>query len=997
MKGSLPRPFSPTDAKRDREEKARLAERGDGSLRAASGKTGGQLAAERAEREAALAENQVRLDALNTQLATELPALNAGLTENATQVAQAQADITAANGQIGIVQTAVVAADAKAAAAQTAAATADTKAGTAQTAADAAAAAAASASGIAAGKGKVLTQAPAPGAEDQNVNTLWIDTTGGSNTPKRWTTGTTWVAVTDKAATDAAAAAAAAQTKANTAFTDAQTALANAGSAQSSANGKNNVYYLAVLPSGTGFADGDTVFIRPAVGQPITAQWRWDKPSLTWKTETLSHQVIASLDLGKATVGELNGSYITAKSLQADKILIASGANLFTDPLVKDAPGWSAYFTATGGKNGGGCLTLPMNTSQSGAYYALAAGLSPRRTRLVPGGTYRLGGWVKTSAAAPVGTVQLYLRYQGEDSATGALAANVPGAIPYNTVATVANTWTFITGMVTVPESTTYTTGVLGVFKQAGYTTGTTLWSDLSLQQAMAGELIVDGSVTATKVSTDAILANHIKAGEIIAGKLATDSVLAANIKAGEVTAVKILAGSIGTNHMTANSINADRLVAGSIVAAKLSAGAVTADKLETDLVLASKIIAGPATGTHAEMSPQGFRVYAADPLGGPSKEVVRLGVAATSDFLAVTNSAGELVTTADEAGKVSSLELHAKNALWYKGNELGALLNDSTPLIAAAQRTTNSKNNAVAGGAFIPYLRLEVKLKPYRMYKIWTSAIRVNVDANTGATVALGYQNNIIADIANVAIFTQANTEAQANGGARSVVLQELFAFPGTADATISFLLMFGVQEGAGQAAVIAAAQQPVRLVVEDRGPTQASVTNGVWLDSATAPPVAKNTYVKAYGAYDSMNYQGSNAQYAFDTGRMYQGLSPAGYGNLKSLALFPDMTADLSGATINYIRVYFNFQHWYNNAGGTARIGVHGQTGIPITFGSNGVVATSGGWPKPGARWVDLPSSVFANFKSGAYRGVTLEGDSTYGTYGYADRPTIEISYTK
>ncbi|WP_438279722.1 phage tail protein [Pseudomonas alabamensis] len=60
--------------------------------------------------------------------------------------------------------------------------------------------------GLADGKGKVLVQSTAPGAADRLVQNLWIDTTGGANTPKRWT-GTAWQTVTDKVATDAAAAA----------------------------------------------------------------------------------------------------------------------------------------------------------------------------------------------------------------------------------------------------------------------------------------------------------------------------------------------------------------------------------------------------------------------------------------------------------------------------------------------------------------------------------------------------------------------------------------------------------------------------------------------------------------------------------------------------------------------------------------------------------------------------------------------------------------------
>ncbi len=59
---------------------------------------------------------------------------------------------------------------------------------------------------LAGGKGKVLVQATAPTVADRLAQNLWIDTTGNANTPKRWN-GTAWVAVTDKVATDAAAAA----------------------------------------------------------------------------------------------------------------------------------------------------------------------------------------------------------------------------------------------------------------------------------------------------------------------------------------------------------------------------------------------------------------------------------------------------------------------------------------------------------------------------------------------------------------------------------------------------------------------------------------------------------------------------------------------------------------------------------------------------------------------------------------------------------------------
>lgn len=119
---------------------------------------------------------------------------------------------------------------AKQAAIDAAALDATAKANAAEAAAKAVANAAqqaASAAAIAAGnKGEVIFGSTAPAADKRLTQNLWIDTTGGLNTPKRWN-GSAWVAVTDKAATDAAAAAKAAQDTATEALDKANTATKN--------------------------------------------------------------------------------------------------------------------------------------------------------------------------------------------------------------------------------------------------------------------------------------------------------------------------------------------------------------------------------------------------------------------------------------------------------------------------------------------------------------------------------------------------------------------------------------------------------------------------------------------------------------------------------------------------------------------------------------------------------------------------------------------------
>lgn len=75
--------------------------------------------------------------------------------------------------------------------------------------------AAQAASDKAGAKGEVIYGTSSPAADKRLPQNLWIDTTNGNNTPKRWN-GNAWVEVTDKVAKDAAAAAAEALSVANT-------------------------------------------------------------------------------------------------------------------------------------------------------------------------------------------------------------------------------------------------------------------------------------------------------------------------------------------------------------------------------------------------------------------------------------------------------------------------------------------------------------------------------------------------------------------------------------------------------------------------------------------------------------------------------------------------------------------------------------------------------------------------------------------------------------
>lgn len=290
-----------TDAKKTAENAAAAAKNAQGTADTANGaaKTAQDTAnaAQTAAKSATATAGQAKDAANAAQTAAESAKKTAGNAETLANTANASANAAksdAASAKTDASTAKTDAANAKTTAANAssvatqAKATADSAAQSATDAANAAQkanTAAAAAAGVANGKADVLIQSTAPATSMRKASTLWIDTTGGANTPKRWN-GSAWVAVTDKAATDAANAAVKANTAAKTAqdtADKAQTAAANAQSqanqaqaaakkAQTTADGKNLIYRGPDEPNHDGLKPGDM-------------WWRTQKYWTRWKGE----------------------------------------------------------------------------------------------------------------------------------------------------------------------------------------------------------------------------------------------------------------------------------------------------------------------------------------------------------------------------------------------------------------------------------------------------------------------------------------------------------------------------------------------------------------------------------------------------------------------------------------------------------------------------------------------------------------------------------------
>ena len=283
-----------TDARKAAENAAAAAKNAQGTADTANGaaKTAQDTAnaATAAAKSATATAGQAKDAANAAQTAAESAKKTAGNAETLANTANESANAAksdAASAKTDASAAKTTASNASSVATQ-AKATADSAAQSATDAANAAQkanTAAAAAAGVANGKADVLIQSTAPATSMRKASTLWIDTTNGANTPKRWN-GSAWVAVTDKAATDAANAAVKANDAAKTAQSTAdkaQTAAANAASqanqaqaaaqkAQTTADGKNLIYRGPDEPNHDGLKPGDM-------------WWRTQKYWTRWKGE----------------------------------------------------------------------------------------------------------------------------------------------------------------------------------------------------------------------------------------------------------------------------------------------------------------------------------------------------------------------------------------------------------------------------------------------------------------------------------------------------------------------------------------------------------------------------------------------------------------------------------------------------------------------------------------------------------------------------------------
>ena len=509
-----------TDAKKAAENAAAAAKNAQGTADSAKSAAGTAQstadAAQTAAKSATATAGQAKDAANAAQTAAESAKKTAGNAETLANTANASANAAksdAVSAKSDASGAKADAANAKATAANASSVATQAKAtadSAAQSATDAATAArkantaAAAAAGVANGKADVLIQSTAPATSMRKPTTLWIDTTNGANTPKRWN-GSAWVAVTDKAATDAANAAVKANDAAKTAQSTADkaaTAAANAASqanqaqaaakkAQTTADGKNLIYRGPDEPSHDGLKPGDM-------------WWRTQKYWTRWKGEkNNSPSMLADFYTYWQGAPNASPSVLVPLADRVIEVLTWDGTRFEPFDLV-------ANNILAAGTVGAKHLAADSVTAEKVKANAITADKIAANSVT----TEKLVADAVTAAKLAADSVQ---------------ARNIVSlAITADKLA--ANSVT--TSKLKVTED--MTVALLNAHKiQAG---------DISAN-AVTTDKLAANSVNADKLAANSVNASKIVSGAITADKLAANSVTAVKIAAGSITTDKVAAG----------------------------------------------------------------------------------------------------------------------------------------------------------------------------------------------------------------------------------------------------------------------------------------------------------------------------------------------------------------------------------------------------------------------------------------------------------------------
>jgi hypothetical protein len=477
----------------------------------------------------------------------------------------------------------------------------------------------------------------------------------------------------------------------------------------------------------------------------------------------------------------------------------------------------------------------------------------------------------------------------------------------------------------------------------------------------------------------------------------------------------KIWNGSGWTTYQLGNgAIQPNSLVASTV----LVTGSVTAALLEAIMIIGNTIVAGDPTGSHARMTPTGFRVFRADPDGTlVPDEVIRMGTD-TNDFFGVVNSNHDLVASIDDTGSAAFANLNVAGDLIVKGLDLELYITNSNQPAGSFRAVLPAPSPPSGYGP----IRNRVGLAEVNGWLIAGRRYQINWQCAWTAELASGEADFAIqmrssnTNTASAPVVTDTPLEDWVVGCEFANHWQSATGFTGyTATITGRHRFLLSLARGIVWASdysvyAISDTRFPVSMDITDQGPAkpftgQQSYGSGTFFGGSApaapaTPPTQYDTGWMVPAGWSAFNGSGGVRS---DTTGPVQGWDPSGFNGDGSGYWYWNLPS-ISG-TVDGVWVWLYSSHWYYNSGGIARLNlIKNGTSFPAAGGKLTADYDVGGWPKPGSLQVDISgwAGYFHN-SQGANRAIGVSvgpiGSTNETYYGRFDGPSarLAIHYTQ
>ncbi|MEH0535754.1 hypothetical protein QBB31_14120 [Streptomyces scabiei] len=279
---------------------------------------------------------------------------------------------------------------------------------------------------------------------------------------------------------------------------------------------------------------------------------------------------------------------IAAASISTDKLVVAGGTNVLSDPSFEGAYtvaiATNVWSVVSGGNGSAKALRVDATATS-----ATTRSLNLTSMPILSGEQLYLAIDANASADWAGGALKFYARWLDGTGATvgfGVAQVDVPAR----------GSWQRLAATVTAPANTTAAAVWVETYQS---TAGAVLWDNAVVRPVVPGVQIADGAITAPKILAGAVTAEKIAALAITAEKIAALSITTDKLNALTVTSDKI----------AANAVTATKISAGAVEATHIKAGAITADKLDVDAINGKTINGAVLTGSTLQTAASGQRV----------------------------------------------------------------------------------------------------------------------------------------------------------------------------------------------------------------------------------------------------------------------------------------------------------------------------------------------------------------------------------------------------